>query len=144
MCDMMKELNKTKQNLKKKHHNKENHPTQQNKPTKHMNKTQHNNNNKNKPQNKQTKIRGTWEVPNCKTVHQFSVHCISNISMMFLKLLTQSKHWQLSYMEAYYTWWTFSFLKSWQIQVLSQENLVRATILHWPYRRNYTSCISQD
>lgn len=35
----------------------------------------------------------------------------------------QSKHWQLWHMEGYFSWWTFSLLKSWQMQVLSQENL---------------------
>lgn len=71
---------------------------------------------------------------------RFSVHCSSNSRMIFLKLLTQSKRWHLSYMDGYFSWWTFSLLKSWQMQVLSQENLVWATILYWPQWRKHPQC----
>lgn len=59
---------------------------------------------------------------------RFSVNCVSNSGLTLLKLLTQSMHSQLLCMDSYFSSWILSFLKYWQIQVLSQENLVWVTI----------------
>lgn len=86
-------------------------------------------------------MRGSKLQNSASEVLLFSVYCISNTSMMFLKLLTQSKHWQLSYIEAYFSWWTFSLRKSWQRQLLSQ--IIQYKLLFYiDFWEEITFCVS--